>query len=89
LALGYGASVTTAARIGNDAAGIAVSKRGTAAVHAEELSAVLGGARAADNPKIVGNAAAAAIVDDWKVKGLKVGLTNGALIFCTRGMSNF
>jgi D-beta-D-heptose 7-phosphate kinase/D-beta-D-heptose 1-phosphate adenosyltransferase len=77
LALGCGASVTTAAPIGNGAAGIAVSKRGTAAVHAEQLLAVLGGGRAADNPKIVGNAAAAAIVDGWKAKGLEVGLTNG------------
>jgi D-beta-D-heptose 7-phosphate kinase/D-beta-D-heptose 1-phosphate adenosyltransferase len=77
LALACGASVTTAARIGNAAAGIAVSKRGTAVVHAEELSAVLGGAKAGDDPKIVGNAAAAAIVVDWKAKGLKVGLTNG------------
>jgi D-beta-D-heptose 7-phosphate kinase/D-beta-D-heptose 1-phosphate adenosyltransferase len=42
LALACGASVTTAARIGNAAAGIAVSKRGTAVVHADELSAVLG-----------------------------------------------
>ena len=45
LALACGASVTTAARIGNAAAGIAVSKRGTAVVHAEELSAVLGGVK--------------------------------------------
>jgi D-beta-D-heptose 7-phosphate kinase / D-beta-D-heptose 1-phosphate adenosyltransferase len=77
LALSCGASMTTAARIGNAAAGIAVSKRGTAVVHAEELSAVLGGARSGDDPKIVGNAAAAAIVADWRAKGLKVGLTNG------------
>jgi D-beta-D-heptose 7-phosphate kinase / D-beta-D-heptose 1-phosphate adenosyltransferase len=77
LAMASGASVTAAARIGNAAAGIAVSKRGTAAVHAEELSAVLGGARTGDDPKIVGNGAAFAIVAEWKAKGLKVGLTNG------------
>jgi len=77
LALAAGASVATAARIGNAAAGIAVSKRGTAAVHAEELSAVLGGVKTGDDPKIVGNGVAAAIVADWKAKGLKVGLTNG------------
>ena len=77
LALACGASVATAARIGNAAAGIAVSKRGTAAVHAEELSAVLGGVKTGDDPKIVGNGVAAAIVADWKAKGLKVGLTNG------------
>ena len=73
LALGSGASVTTAARIGNAAAGIAVSKRGTAVVHAEELSAVLGGATTGREPKIVSNEAASAIVADWKAKGLKVG----------------
>jgi D-beta-D-heptose 7-phosphate kinase / D-beta-D-heptose 1-phosphate adenosyltransferase len=77
LALACGASVTTAARIGNAAAGIAVSKPGTAVVHAEELSAVLGGARTGGDPKIVSNGAASAIVADWKAKGLKVGLTNG------------
>jgi D-beta-D-heptose 7-phosphate kinase / D-beta-D-heptose 1-phosphate adenosyltransferase len=77
LALACGASVTTAARIGNAAAGIAVTKRGTTAVHADELSAVLGGVERGDDPKIVGNEAAAAIVADWKAKGLKVGLTNG------------
>ena len=77
LALGSGASVTTAARMGNAAAGIAVSKRGTAVVHAEELSAVLGGATTGREPKIVSNEAASAIVADWKAKGLKVGLTNG------------
>jgi D-beta-D-heptose 7-phosphate kinase/D-beta-D-heptose 1-phosphate adenosyltransferase len=77
LALACGASVTTAARIGNAAAGIAVSKRGTAVVHAEELSAVLGGVKTGDDPKIVSNKAASAIVADWRAKGLKVGLTNG------------
>jgi D-beta-D-heptose 7-phosphate kinase / D-beta-D-heptose 1-phosphate adenosyltransferase len=77
LALACGASVTTAARIGNAAAGVAVSKRGTAVVHAEELSAVLGGVKTGDDPKVVGNEAASAIVADWRAKGLKVGLTNG------------
>ncbi len=77
LALACGASVTTAARIGNAAAGIAVSKRGTAVVHAEELSAVLGGVKTGDDPKIVSNKVASAIVADWRAKGLKVGLTNG------------
>jgi len=77
LALACGASVTTAARIGNAAAGIAVSKRGTAVVHAEELRAVLGGTKTGDDQKIVSNWAASTIVADWKAKGLKVGLTNG------------
>jgi D-beta-D-heptose 7-phosphate kinase / D-beta-D-heptose 1-phosphate adenosyltransferase len=77
LAMGCGASVTTAARIGNAAGGIAVSKRGTAVVHARELAAALGGAKAADDPKIVDNETAAAIVADWREHGLKVALTNG------------
>jgi D-beta-D-heptose 7-phosphate kinase / D-beta-D-heptose 1-phosphate adenosyltransferase len=77
LALACGASVTTAARIGNTAAGICVSKRGTAVVHAEELSAALGGVKTGIDPKIVSNGAASAIVAAWKAKGLRVGLTNG------------
>ena len=77
LALACGASVTTAARIGNAAAGIAVGKRGTAVVHARELSVALGGARAGDDPKIVDNETAAAVVADWQAHGLKVGFTNG------------
>ena len=77
LALACGASVTTAARIGNTAAGICVSKRGTAVVHAEELSLALGGVKAGIDPKIVSSGAASAIVAAWKTKGLRVGLTNG------------
>jgi D-beta-D-heptose 7-phosphate kinase / D-beta-D-heptose 1-phosphate adenosyltransferase len=77
LALAAGASARVAARIGNAAAGIAVSKRGTAVVHARELSAALGGARSGDDPKIVDRDAAAQIVRDWKAHGLKVGFTNG------------
>ena len=49
--------MTTAARIGNAAAGIAVGKQGTAVVHAEELSSALQGVRPGDNPKIVSNEA--------------------------------
>jgi D-beta-D-heptose 7-phosphate kinase / D-beta-D-heptose 1-phosphate adenosyltransferase len=77
LALGCAASVTTAARIANSAAAIAVSKRGTAVVQARELSAVLAGVGARGGPKIVDNEAAVAMVADWKAHGLKVGLTNG------------
>ena len=77
LALAAGASVTTAARIGNAAAGIAVGKRGTAVVHARELSAALGGAKAGDDPKIVDNETAAAVIADWQAHGLRVGFTNG------------
>jgi D-beta-D-heptose 7-phosphate kinase/D-beta-D-heptose 1-phosphate adenosyltransferase len=77
LALAAGASVATAARIGNAAAGIAVGKRGTAVVHARELSAALGGAKAGDDPKIVDNEAASVVIADWQAHGLRVGFTNG------------
>ena len=77
LALANGASVTTAARIANAAAGIAVGKRGTAVVQARELAKALGGARERGDPKIADAESAAAIVADWKAHGLKVGFTNG------------
>ena len=77
LALACGASIKTAARIGNAAAGVAVGKRSTAVVHARELSIALGGARVGEDPKIVDEEQAAAIVRDWKAHGLKVGFTNG------------
>jgi D-beta-D-heptose 7-phosphate kinase/D-beta-D-heptose 1-phosphate adenosyltransferase len=77
LALAGGASVTMAARIANVAAGVAVGKRGTAAVHARELAKALGGAGESDDPKIVSNETAAAVVADWKAHRLKVGFTNG------------
>jgi D-beta-D-heptose 7-phosphate kinase/D-beta-D-heptose 1-phosphate adenosyltransferase len=77
LALGSGASVATAARIANAAAGVAVGKRGTSTVHARELSVALGGVRNLGDPKIVTNDAAREVVADWKDHGLKVGFTNG------------
>lgn len=77
LAFACGASIKTAARIGNAAAGVAVGKRGTAVVHARELSAALGGARVGEDPKIVDEERAAAIVADWRAHRLKVGFTNG------------
>ena len=77
LALASGASLTTAARIGNAAAGIAVSKRGTAVVQAHELAAALGSAKTTDDPRIVDSETAATLVADWKAHGLRVGLTNG------------
>ena len=76
LALSVDASIKTAAGIGNAAAGIAVGKRGTAAVRARELSTALGGGAEGD-PKIVDHDGAEEIVADWKARGLKVGFTNG------------
>ena len=46
-------------------------------MHARELAAALGGAKAGDDPKIVDSETAAAVVADWQAHGLKVGLTNG------------
>lgn len=77
LALASGASVQSAARIGNAAAGISVGKRGTAVVQARELAAALGDAKPGDNPKIVDSKTAAEIVADWKAHGLRIGFTNG------------
>ena len=77
LALSVGATVKTAAKIGNAAAGVAVGKRGTAAVRARELSAALGGDGDGGDPKIVDRKSAAEIVADWKAHGLRVGFTNG------------
>ena len=78
LALAGGASVTTAARIANAAAGIAVGKRGTAVVQARELAEALGGAgRAAAIPRSSTPRPRPPIVADWKAHGLKVGFTNG------------
>ena len=62
LALSVGASIKTAASIGNAAAGIAVGKRGTAAVRARELAAALGGGESDGDPKIVDHEARAEIV---------------------------
>jgi D-beta-D-heptose 7-phosphate kinase/D-beta-D-heptose 1-phosphate adenosyltransferase len=76
LALSVDASIKTAASIGNAAAGIAVGKRGTAAVRARELSTALGGGAEGD-PKVVDHDGAEEIVADWKTHGLKVGFTNG------------
>nr|WP_294536010.1 D-glycero-beta-D-manno-heptose-7-phosphate kinase [uncultured Rhodoblastus sp.] len=76
LSLCAGASIRTSANIGNAAAGIAVGKRGTAAIGARELATALGGVREGD-PKIVENDVAAEVVADWRAQRLKVGFTNG------------
>ncbi len=77
LALACGASIKTAARIGNAAAGIAVGKRGTAVVHARELAAALGGARVGEDPKIVDDETSGRDRRRLEAHGLKVGFTNG------------
>lgn len=76
LALAAGARPIPGARIANMAAGIAVGKRGTAAVTTEELTLALHGTDRSDD-KVVSNESAAAQVVAWKEAGLRVGLTNG------------
>lgn len=78
MALAAGASLVDAARLANLAAGIAVSKTGTATVSRDELSASLlsqdlGSAEA----KVVSADGAAEAVSRWRSRGLKVGFTNG------------
>ncbi len=67
-----------AARLANSAAGIAVTKVGTAAVTADELTAELqSGQLAPAEKKIVSADRAKDLVEVWRAKGLKVGFTNG------------
>ena len=78
MALATGASLETAARLANFAAGVAVGKVGTAAVETTELmravqvSEWLGG-----NAKVVSTDVAATIAESWRSEGKKVVFTNG------------
>ena len=67
-----------AARLANTAAGIAVTKVGTAAVTADEVSAELQfGQLAPAEKKIVSADRAKDLVEAWHAKGHKIGFTNG------------
>lgn len=78
LALGAGAALRDAAALANTAAGIVVGKRGTAAVHPDELVRAL---RATEmkgtNEKIVSLERGAELAQAWRAKRLSVGFTNG------------
>ena len=78
LALAAGAALAEAARLANEAAGLAVAHHGTAAVTRAELAAALhqGEVLALDD-KIVSEAEALARVAAWRAAGLAVGFTNG------------
>ena len=77
-ALASGAGLLEAARLANIAAGIVVAKVGTAVAYAEELvTALHHDELTAGDAKIVPVAVAADRVARWRVKGLKVGFTNG------------
>jgi D-beta-D-heptose 7-phosphate kinase/D-beta-D-heptose 1-phosphate adenosyltransferase len=78
LALGAGASLPEAASLANIAAGIAVSKAGTATVSADELAGVLHWReRSAIDAKLAEGGEAASQVAAWRKAGLRVGFTNG------------
>jgi D-beta-D-heptose 7-phosphate kinase/D-beta-D-heptose 1-phosphate adenosyltransferase len=81
-ALAAGAPLADAMRLANIAAGIAVSKPGTATVHPEELRQALG---ATQDGGVTSRAEAAEHVALWKNLGLKVGFTNGVFDLLHRG----
>jgi D-beta-D-heptose 7-phosphate kinase/D-beta-D-heptose 1-phosphate adenosyltransferase len=78
LMLGAGAPLAEAARLANVAAGIAVSKPGTATVRPAELAEALRErAHAVLDDKIADLADALARIAEWRRQGLRVGFTNG------------
>ncbi len=81
-ALSVGVPLADAVRLANVAAGIKVSKPGTATVTPQELRHGLG---AAMGDGVATPAAAAAQVAAWQKLGLKVGFTNGVFDLIHRG----
>jgi D-beta-D-heptose 7-phosphate kinase/D-beta-D-heptose 1-phosphate adenosyltransferase len=78
VALAAGAALPEAAALANIAAGISVSRQGTATVDAPALLGVLHlRDLVATDDKIAGAEAAAARVAEWHKAGLKVGFANG------------
>jgi D-beta-D-heptose 7-phosphate kinase/D-beta-D-heptose 1-phosphate adenosyltransferase len=78
LALAAGCGFEPAARLANAAASIAVAKSGTAAVRADELSAALQEERVhSTERKVVTVEQAAEQVALWRVRGERIGFTNG------------
>lgn len=77
-ALAADLSAVEAMQIANVAAGVAVTKLGTAIVTANELaSACAAGEAACPVERIATRERAAAICHHWKARGLRVGFTNG------------
>jgi D-beta-D-heptose 7-phosphate kinase/D-beta-D-heptose 1-phosphate adenosyltransferase len=81
-ALAVGIPLTDAVRLANVAAGIKVSKPGTATVTPQELRHAFG---AAMGDGVAGPPAATAQVAAWQALGLKVGFTNGVFDLVHRG----
>jgi D-beta-D-heptose 7-phosphate kinase/D-beta-D-heptose 1-phosphate adenosyltransferase len=78
LAMATGLNLEMAARLANIAAGIVVSKVGTAVVHKEELEKEMGQEIYSDLPhKLRTRPEAVDSIKMWHRKGLKVGFTNG------------
>jgi len=78
MALACGAHLADAARLANLAAGIVVSRRGTAVATVAEISAALVHAGIAGfEQKIADRDTAAARADAWRRQSLRVGFTNG------------
>jgi D-beta-D-heptose 7-phosphate kinase/D-beta-D-heptose 1-phosphate adenosyltransferase len=81
-ALAAGLSLSDAVRLANAAAGVAVTKPGTATVSPAELKQALGVAAAAN---VMTPAEARDQVAAWRRQGLKVGFTNGCFDLLHRG----
>jgi D-beta-D-heptose 7-phosphate kinase/D-beta-D-heptose 1-phosphate adenosyltransferase len=81
-ALAAGLGLAQAVRLANSAAGVAVTKPGTATVSPAELRRALGDGPAAN---VLTASEAAAQVAAWKRQGLKVGFTNGCFDLLHRG----
>lgn len=81
-ALAAGLPLPDAVRLANAAAGVAVTKPGTATVSPAELKQALGVASAAN---VMAAAAARDQVAAWRQQGLKVGFTNGCFDLLHRG----
>lgn len=75
--LAAGADIETAAKISNLAAGIAVSKVGTAPVRAEELLQVIEDQSGVHEKSLRSTDEALDQIKRWQAQGLKVGFTNG------------
>ena len=76
-ALGAGASLLDAARLANIAAGIVVGKVGTAVVHPSELEQAIVSRDALAGQKLLPLPVALDHAARWRLKGLKIGFTNG------------
>ncbi|MGO9484964.1 MAG: D-glycero-beta-D-manno-heptose-7-phosphate kinase [Rhodomicrobium sp.] len=78
-ALGAGIAADAAMHLANHAAGIAVTKLGTAVVTADELVRALASEDffLSAPERILDSQSAAGVIERWKARGLRVGFTNG------------